>query len=59
MQKHIKGMTEVFDLLSVDDSMEQDHLVHLLASLITRVIKRVIVTAFEANSEVKCLHWRQ
>ena len=50
MQKHMKVMTEVFDSLSiVSDPMEEDRVIHLLASLPEsfKVLLR------------KCLHWSQ
>ena len=52
VQKHIKAMTEIFDKLSVigDPVEEEDHVVHLLASLPESF--GMLVTALEANTDV-------
>ena len=52
IQDHIKSMTETFNELSVvgDPISEEDHVVHLLASLPDAF--NMLVTALEANAEV-------
>ena len=52
VQQHIKAMTEIFDGLSIigDPVKEEDHVVHLLASLPESF--NMLVTALEANTEV-------
>ena len=52
VQQHIKSMTEIFEELSVigDPIEEEDHVVHLLASLPESF--DMLVTALEASAEV-------
>ena len=52
MQSHIKGMMEIFEALAIigDPVTEEDHVVHLLASLPDSF--NMLVTALEANPEV-------